>query len=129
MAVNKMLIILHLLVATLATQESCKDTQKVKSSKPKCPCVLIKESSDPSMGLPIKTTLALQMPAACKIDAKVTDCPSILNLPPGSPDAKIFGQADPGSSTSSSTDSPSTSAATSTGSSSSSSASTVSFHL
>ncbi|KAK6945013.1 Bifunctional inhibitor/plant lipid transfer protein/seed storage helical domain [Dillenia turbinata] len=108
------------------TQECCDDTQKVKSSKPKCLCVLIKESSDPSMGLPINTTLALQMPAACNIDAKVSDCPSILNLPPGSPDAKIFAQAAPDSSTTSSTDSPSTSAATSTGSSSSSSASTMS---
>lgn len=56
--------------------ECCQDTQKLKASKPKCLCVLIKESTDPSMGLPINTTLALQMPAACNIDASVSSCPS-----------------------------------------------------
>ncbi|OIT34029.1 PREDICTED: protein YLS3-like [Nicotiana attenuata] len=72
------------------TAECCEDTQKVKAAKPKCLCVLIKESTDPSLGLPINTTLALQMPSACNIDAKVSDCPSILKLPADSPDAKIF---------------------------------------
>lgn len=63
------------------TPECCKDTQKVKATKPKCLCVLIKESTDPSMGLPVNTTLALQMPSACNIDAKVSDCPrNVSNL-------------------------------------------------
>ncbi|KAK2978224.1 hypothetical protein RJ640_024257 [Escallonia rubra] len=57
------------------TPECCEDTKKVRSAKPKCLCVLIKESTDPSMGLPINTTLAIQMPSACNIDAKVSDCP------------------------------------------------------
>lgn len=57
------------------TAECCQDTQKVKANTPKCLCVLIKESTDPSMGLPVNTTLALQMPSACNIDAKVSDCP------------------------------------------------------
>ncbi|XP_077212211.1 non-specific lipid transfer protein GPI-anchored 14-like [Tasmannia lanceolata] len=72
------------------TQQCCDDTMKVKTSKPKCLCVLIKESTDPSMALPVNTTLALQMPSACNIDAKVSDCPSLLKLSPDSPDAKIF---------------------------------------
>lgn len=55
--------------------ECCEDTQKVKSANPKCLCVLIKESTDPSLGLPINTSLALQMPSACNIDAEVCDCP------------------------------------------------------
>ncbi|OMO57988.1 hypothetical protein COLO4_34943 [Corchorus olitorius] len=76
------------------TPQCCQDTQKVKASQPKCLCVLIKESTDPSLGLPVNTTLALQMPAACNIDAKVSECPTILNLPPDSPDAKIFKEAD-----------------------------------
>ena len=59
------------------TPECCQDAQKVKASKPKCLCVLIKESSDPSLGLPVNTTLALQMPSACNIDANVSDCPSM----------------------------------------------------
>ncbi|KAF3629968.1 putative NAC domain-containing protein-like [Capsicum annuum] len=85
------------------TPECCEDTQKVKAAKPKCLCVLIKESTDPSLGLPINTTLALQMPSACNIDAKVSDCPSILKIPANSPDAKIFKIDDsPDSSTTSS---------------------------
>ncbi|KAK4413222.1 hypothetical protein Salat_2734800 [Sesamum alatum] len=93
------------------TKECCDDTMKVKTAQPKCLCVLIKESSDPSMGLPINTTLALQMPAACHIDAKVSDCPSLLNLPADSPDAKIFKVASADSGTGSSADSPSGSTA------------------
>ncbi|KAL0335982.1 UNVERIFIED_CONTAM: hypothetical protein Sradi_4810100 [Sesamum radiatum] len=93
------------------TKECCDDTKKVKTAQPKCLCVLIKESSDPSMGLPINTTLALQMPAACNIDAKVSDCPSLLNLPADSPDAKIFKVDSADSSTAASTDSPSGSTA------------------
>lgn len=60
------------------TTQCCQDTEKLKASKPKCFCVLIKESTDPSMGLPVNTTLALQMPAACKIDASVSNCPGTL---------------------------------------------------
>ncbi|KAK3028093.1 hypothetical protein RJ639_039384, partial [Escallonia herrerae] len=101
------------------TPECCEDTKKVRSAKPKCLCVLIKESTDPSMGLPINTTLAIQMPSACNIDAKVSDCPSILNLPPGSPDAKIFKEADASSSTNTATPSTTTSPASSSSSSSS----------
>ncbi|KAG6739588.1 hypothetical protein POTOM_057189 [Populus tomentosa] len=106
------------------TPECCQDTQKVKANKPKCLCVLIQESTDPSMGLPVNTTLALQMPSACNIDAQVSDCPTILNLPPDSPEAKIFKEAgsSDSSTTTSSTDSSPSSASTSTGSSSSISA-------
>ncbi|KAA8523076.1 hypothetical protein F0562_009499 [Nyssa sinensis] len=109
--------------ANKPTQQCCEDTKKVRSAKPKCLCVLIKESTDPSLGLPVNTTLALQMPSACNIDAKISDCPSILNLPPDSPDAKIFKEADGGSSTSSTTDSPPASTSDSSTSSPSSSSS------
>ncbi|KAF8407009.1 hypothetical protein HHK36_006131 [Tetracentron sinense] len=100
------------------TKECCDETAKVKSSRPKCLCVLIKESTDPNMGLPVNTTLALQMPSACNIDAKVSDCPSLLKLPPGSPDAKIFGEANVDSTTTTTTTTPPSS--TTSGSSSSS---------
>ena len=62
--------------AKTPTPDCCENTRKVKATKPKCLCILIKESGDPSMGLPINTTLALQMPSVCNIDAKVSDCPS-----------------------------------------------------
>ncbi|XP_038696675.1 non-specific lipid transfer protein GPI-anchored 13-like [Tripterygium wilfordii] len=66
--------------ASKPTPQCCQDTQKVKTNKPKCLCVLIKESTDPSMGLPVNTTLALQMPSICKIDASISNCPSNFTL-------------------------------------------------
>ncbi|XP_004241629.2 non-specific lipid transfer protein GPI-anchored 14-like [Solanum lycopersicum] len=95
--------------AKMPTPECCEDTQKLKAAKPKCLCVLIKESTDPSLGLPINTTLALQMPAACKIDAKVSDCPSLLKIPADSPDAKIFKITDSASTTTGTSSSPASS--------------------
>ncbi|CAI9100268.1 OLC1v1037232C1 [Oldenlandia corymbosa var. corymbosa] len=114
--------------AKMPTPECCQDTIKVRSAKPKCLCVLIKESTDPSMGLPINTTLALQMPTLCKIDAKVSDCPAILKLPANSADAKIFQVANAGSSNtpSASTDATPASSSTSTSSTSPSSSSSSS---
>ncbi|XP_010541739.1 PREDICTED: protein YLS3-like [Tarenaya hassleriana] len=84
--------------AVKPTAQCCEETKKVKENKPECLCVMIKESTDPSLGLPVNTTLALQMPLACHIDAKVSDCPSLLNLPENSPEAKIFKDAIEGSS-------------------------------
>ncbi|TYH08286.1 hypothetical protein ES288_A07G003100v1 [Gossypium darwinii] len=54
--------------------QCCQDIQKMKANKPKC----------------YQHHFALHMPSACNIDAKVSDCPSILNLSPNSPYAKIF---------------------------------------
>ncbi|KAM7276652.1 hypothetical protein ACFE04_018518 [Oxalis oulophora] len=119
------------------TPECCTDTKKVKSDSPKCLCVLIKESTDPSMGLPINTTLALELPTLCNMDASVANCPTLLKLAPGSADAKIFedasGSASTSTTTSSTTDSPtsssspaSTSTPTSTSTSGSASKSTSS---
>ncbi|CAI0389802.1 unnamed protein product [Linum tenue] len=112
------------------TPECCQDAKKLKDTEPKCLCVLIKESTDPSMGLPINTTLALQMPSACNIDAKVSNCPTLLNISPDSQDAKIFkeaGDSDSSSSTGSSSstkDSPASSATTSPSTSTDSSSKT-----
>ncbi|XP_038710323.1 non-specific lipid transfer protein GPI-anchored 13-like [Tripterygium wilfordii] len=66
--------------ASKPTPQCCQDTQKVKTNKPKCLCVLNKESTDPSMGLPVNTTLALHMPSICKIEASVSNCPSNVTL-------------------------------------------------
>ncbi|KAL3818687.1 hypothetical protein ACJIZ3_004592 [Penstemon smallii] len=106
------------------TKECCDETDKLRSAKPKCLCVLIKESTDPSLGLPINTTLALQMPAACHIDAKVSDCPTLLKLPADSPDAKIFKVVNADSSSGSTTNTPSNSTASSKSPSSSSTTTT-----
>ncbi|KAL5975186.1 hypothetical protein ACLOJK_031865 [Asimina triloba] len=98
------------------TQQCCDDTGRVRSKKPKCLCVLIKESTDPTLALPINTTLALQMPSACNIDAKVSDCPALLELRPDSPDAKIFKDASKEPSSTASPTSPATSSSPSTAS-------------
>ncbi|KAJ4794768.1 Bifunctional inhibitor/lipid-transfer protein/seed storage 2S albumin superfamily protein [Rhynchospora pubera] len=93
--------------AAKPTPQCCADTETVRSTKPKCLCLLIKESTDPSLGLPINTTLALHMPDACHSDAKVSNCPSLLKLAPNSPEAKIFEDASGGgASANSSTSSP-----------------------
>ncbi|XP_038985353.1 non-specific lipid transfer protein GPI-anchored 13-like [Phoenix dactylifera] len=94
------------------TPECCADAEKVRASQPKCLCVLIVESTDPSLALPINTTLALHMPAACNSDAKVSNCPSILKLNPSSPEARIFKDAsgDATASTSASSSTPTDSA-------------------
>ncbi|KAM7509460.1 hypothetical protein LguiA_019913 [Lonicera macranthoides] len=110
--------------ASKPTPECCENTKKVKSAKPKCLCVLIKESTDPSIGLPVNTTLALQMPSACNIDASVSDCPSLLNLPLDSADAKIFKGADASTSASSTSNTPPASSGSSTSPSSSTGSST-----
>ncbi|KAG1335508.1 protein YLS3 [Cocos nucifera] len=98
------------------TPECCADAEKLRASQPKCLCVLIVESTDPSLALPINTTLALHMPAACNSDAKVSNCPSILKLNPSSPEARIFKDAS-GDATAST--SPSSAASSSTPNSSS----------
>ncbi|KAL7093927.1 hypothetical protein ACP275_11G069500 [Erythranthe tilingii] len=111
--------------AKLPTKDCCDNTNKVRAAKPKCLCVLIIESTDPSIGLPINTTLALQMPTACKIEAKVSDCPSLLKLAADSPNAKIFNVANADSSTpATTTNSPNNSDSTATPKSPSSSDST-----
>ncbi|KAG9459356.1 hypothetical protein H6P81_003864 [Aristolochia fimbriata] len=98
------------------TKQCCDDTVKVRAAKPKCLCVLIKESTDPAMALPVNTTLALNMPALCNIDAKISDCPSILKLSPDSPEAKIFTEAGGADSTTSQTSPSSGSSSSSAGS-------------
>ncbi|XP_050217853.1 non-specific lipid transfer protein GPI-anchored 14-like [Mercurialis annua] len=110
--------------AAKPTPECCQNTKKVKANKPKCLCVLIIESTDPSMGLPVNTTLALQMASACDIDAKVSDCPSILNLPADLANAKIFKEAGTSDSTATTTTSSSTDSQPTPSSGSSSSTST-----
>ncbi|KAF5197328.1 Yls3 [Thalictrum thalictroides] len=62
----------------------------VKSKK--CLCLLVKNRNDPTLGLKINATLALNLPSVCKSDVTIADCPALLHLPPNSPDAKVFQQ-------------------------------------
>lgn len=70
--------------------DCCTNLKTVRETTPKCLCVLVKDSSSPSLGVSINQTLALGLPSACKVNAEISKCPALLNLSPNSPDAKIF---------------------------------------
>lgn len=79
--------------------DCCTNLKSVRQTNPKCLCVLVKDSSSPAIGVSINQTLALGLPAACKVNAEISKCPALLNLSPNSPDAKIFEAANSSSST------------------------------
>ncbi|KAL6340868.1 hypothetical protein AAG906_031978 [Vitis piasezkii] len=72
------------------TLDCCTGLKQVLQKSKKCLCVLIKDRDDPNLGFKINTTLALSLPTACNTPANMSECPALLQLPPGSPDAKIF---------------------------------------
>ncbi|KAH9318380.1 hypothetical protein KI387_020149, partial [Taxus chinensis] len=90
-------------------KDCCTNLKAVRESKPKCLCILIKDSTSPALGFSINTTLALEMPSVCKVNATISECPALLNISPSSPEAKIFGAANTSSPTSSSSSSSSSS--------------------
>ncbi|KAF5200387.1 Yls3, partial [Thalictrum thalictroides] len=74
------------------TPDCCKGLKQVLGKSRKCLCVLVKDRDDPELGLNINATLALGLPAVCKAQSNASECPALLNLPPNSPDAKVFEQ-------------------------------------
>ncbi|KAG0470856.1 hypothetical protein HPP92_016976 [Vanilla planifolia] len=74
------------------TPDCCAGLQKVRSRKPKCLCVLIKDHDSPDLGFRINVTLAVFLPAVCHVPANISHCPKLLNLPPDSKEAEIFKQ-------------------------------------
>ncbi|KNA24320.1 hypothetical protein SOVF_016760 [Spinacia oleracea] len=75
------------------TQDCCTGLKQVAKDNKKCVCILIKDHDDPSLGLKINVTLALELPQACRIpnaSQSLTNCPALLHLPPTSPEAKLF---------------------------------------
>lgn len=70
--------------------DCCTNLKNVYGSAPKCLCILVKDSTSPSLGVSINQTLALGLPAACKVNANISECPALLNISPDSPDAKVF---------------------------------------
>ncbi|XP_026422079.1 protein YLS3-like [Papaver somniferum] len=76
--------------AKAPTPDCCTGLKQVLTTSKKCLCILIKDRNDPSLGLKINATLALGLPAICKTNSGISECPALLHLSPNSPDAKVF---------------------------------------
>eukprot|EP00252_Welwitschia_mirabilis_P023116 TRINITY_DN6463_c0_g1_i1.p1 TRINITY_DN6463_c0_g1~~TRINITY_DN6463_c0_g1_i1.p1 ORF type:complete len:183 (-),score=19.52 TRINITY_DN6463_c0_g1_i1:439-987(-) len=72
------------------SSDCCKSLETVRNSAPKCLCILMKDSTSPSLGFSLNQTRALELPQLCKVDANISLCPALLNLPANSPDARVF---------------------------------------
>ncbi|XP_058200463.1 non-specific lipid transfer protein GPI-anchored 6-like [Rhododendron vialii] len=76
--------------AKAPTPDCCSGLGVVVKNSKKCLCILVKDRDDPSLGLKINATLALELPTLCHAPTNVSECPALLNLPPNSPEAKVF---------------------------------------
>jgi len=106
--------------ASAPTMDCCSGLKQVIDKNKRCLCILIKDRNDPSLGLKINVTLALNLPEVCKTPTNITQCvgpffllllflcdviiiyvgllpnfvscfvSDLLHLPPNSPDAKVF---------------------------------------
>ncbi|KAI4299724.1 hypothetical protein L6164_033155 [Bauhinia variegata] len=98
--------------AATPTKECCEAATGIRNSEPECLCYIIQQThkgSSQSKSLGIKEEKLLQLPSACNMkNATISDCPKLLELPAGSPDAAIFNSsssATPSSSSSTGTNS------------------------
>nr|XP_043613894.1 non-specific lipid transfer protein GPI-anchored 1-like [Erigeron canadensis] len=76
-------------------KKCCDSIKEMKDSNPACLCFLIQQihnGTNPMLQkMKIQESRLLLLPSACKIvNASTTECPKLLKLPPGSPDAAIF---------------------------------------
>ncbi|CAA2954789.1 YLS3 [Olea europaea subsp. europaea] len=76
--------------AKAPTMDCCSGFKQVLQKSPECICILIKDRNDPSLGLKINATLALNLPTQCHAPGDISDCPTLLHLAPNSPEAKEF---------------------------------------
>ncbi|TKY59993.1 YLS3 protein [Spatholobus suberectus] len=72
------------------TPDCCAGLKEVIDKSKRCLCILIKDRDDPSLGLKINVTLALNLPDACHTPTNITQCVDLLHLAPNSPEAKVF---------------------------------------
>ncbi|KAI4297105.1 hypothetical protein L6164_037010 [Bauhinia variegata] len=83
--------------AAVPTKECCSAATAIKESEPDCLCYIIQQThkgSPESKSLGIQEARLLQLPSVCNIkNASITNCPKLLHLTPGSPDAAIFTSA------------------------------------
>lgn len=74
----------------IPTKDCCDGLLQIHKAIPKCLCVLIKDSSNPQLGLTINLTLALELPMICKVQTNISTCPALLHMAPNSPEAQVF---------------------------------------
>ncbi|KAL1550460.1 non-specific lipid transfer protein GPI-anchored 1-like [Salvia divinorum] len=84
--------------AAAPSKDCCKSVTELKETDPACLCYIIEQvhnGSNPTVkNLGVQESLLLQLPSACKlVNASISECPKLLNLPPNSPDAAIFTNA------------------------------------
>ncbi|XP_062076717.1 non-specific lipid transfer protein GPI-anchored 6-like [Humulus lupulus] len=72
------------------TPDCCVGFKQVVDKNGKCLCVLIRNRDNPSLGLKVNTTLALQLPSDCHAPFNVTKCIDLLHLKADSKEAKEF---------------------------------------
>ncbi|XP_023742040.1 non-specific lipid transfer protein GPI-anchored 14 [Lactuca sativa] len=75
--------------AKVPSKDCCSDLKIVLTKNKACLCNMIKEYN-PSLGFKFNDTLALSLPDTCNISDNVFECPSLLHLQLGSPDAKVY---------------------------------------
>ncbi|KAK3040857.1 hypothetical protein RJ639_029201 [Escallonia herrerae] len=81
--------------AATPTKDCCSSVTGIRESDPACLCYIIQQihnGSNPQIkSFGIQEARLLQLPSACKLaNASISDCPRLLNIPPGSPDIAIF---------------------------------------
>ncbi|GLT86695.1 hypothetical protein SLE2022_048170 [Rubroshorea leprosula] len=76
------------------TKECCDSATSIKDKDPKCLCYIIQQmqsGSDTLKSMGVQTAKLLQLPSACQLkNASISNCPKLLGLSPGSPEAAIF---------------------------------------
>ncbi|KAG5015382.1 hypothetical protein AAZX31_08G109800 [Glycine max] len=76
--------------AKVPTMDCCSGIKEVINKSKRCLCILIKDRDDPSLGLKINVTLALNLPDVCETPTNITQCVDLLHLAPKSQEAKVF---------------------------------------
>ncbi|XP_057853607.1 non-specific lipid transfer protein GPI-anchored 14 isoform X2 [Cryptomeria japonica] len=104
----------------IPTKDCCDGLLQIHKSNPKCLCVLIKDSSNPQLGISINLTLALELPMICKVQTNISTCPALLHMSPSSPEAQVFNSTATSSPAARNTSTSSNSSSTSSSESSSS---------
>ncbi|KAK1356174.1 AAI domain-containing protein [Heracleum sosnowskyi] len=76
--------------AKTPTLDCCAGVKQVLQKSKVCLCILVKDRDHPEIGFKFNATLALGLPARCNAPSSVNECPALLHLTAGSPEAKIF---------------------------------------
>ncbi|XVF02765.1 hypothetical protein REPUB_Repub04eG0202200 [Reevesia pubescens] len=81
--------------AASPTKECCSSISSIKENEPKCLCYILQQTQTSGAqslkSLGVQQAKLLQLPTACQLkNASISNCPTLLGLPPNSPDAAIF---------------------------------------